>query len=291
MARSFRFLTFLSDYGLEDEFVGVCHGVIKRFAPQVEILDIAHGIPPQDIVTGATVLAQAVPYMPPAVHLAVVDPGVGSERRAIVLGTANGPVLVGPDNGLLSPAAEVLGGITRAFSITNRELWLPAASRTFHGRDIFAPIAARLALGLDPEAVGDELDPDDIVKMERRPAVVDDDHIHGRVVQIDHFGNMQLNVVKAEVEAIGVLEGDLLEARLNGRVFHARYARAFSEADLGELCLIEDSYKWMTLAAYRGSAERMIEARRGDLVVLSRIHQREDLECSRADDAREPRTA
>lgn len=273
MARSFRFLTFLSDYGLEDEFVGVCRGVIKRFAPQVEIIDIAHGIPPQDIHAGATVLAQAVPYMPPAVHLAVVDPGVGTGRRAVVIGTKNGPVLVGPDNGLLHPAAEALGGIEQAFVITNRDLWLPAPSRTFHGRDIFAPIAARLALGLDPEAVGPSIEPSELVGHEHIAAVVDDDHVHAQIVQIDHFGNLQLNVVKAELEAIGVLEGDLLEARVNGRSFAPRYGKAFSEVGRGELVVLEDAYRWMTLAANQASAEDLVEAQRGDRVVLARTHQ------------------
>lgn len=273
MARSFRFLTFLSDYGLEDEFVGVCRGVIKRFAPQTEILDIAHGIPPQDVLTGATVLAQAVPYMPPAVHLAVVDPGVGTKRRAVVIGTATGPVLVGPDNGLLHPAAEALGGMERVFAITNRDLWLPAPSRTFHGRDIFAPVAARLALGLGPESVGEEIDPGDVVRLEQTKATVDDDHIHGKVVQIDHFGNLQFNVVRAEIEAVGVLENDTLEVRLNGRSFKVRFARAFAEVNEGDLVLIEDSYKWMTLAVFQGNAAATVEARRGDQVVLSRLHQ------------------
>ena len=273
MARSFRFLTFLSDYGLEDEFVGVCRGVIKRFAPQVEILDIAHGIPPQDVRAGATVLAQAVPYMPPAVHLAVVDPGVGTGRRAVVIGTKNGPVLVGPDNGLLYPAAMALGGVEQVFAITNRDLWLPTPSRTFHGRDIFAPIAARLALGLDPEAVGPSIDPGELMELSHAAAVVDDDHVHAQVVQIDHFGNLQLNVIKAELEAIGVLEGDRLEARVNGRSFHPRYGKAFSEVTRGDLVVLEDAYKSMTLAANQASAEDLVEARRGDRVVLARMHQ------------------
>lgn len=273
MARSFRFITFLSDYGLEDEFVGVCRGVLKRFAPQVEILDIAHSIPPQDVAAGSTVLAQAVPYMPPAVHLAVVDPGVGTGRRAVVLGTAAGPVLVGPDNGLLTPAADALGGVTQAFAIEDRSLWLDNPSRTFHGRDIFAPVTARLALGMSPEAVGPSFDPAELVRLEQPRATVDDDHIHAHVVQIDHFGNMQLNVVRAELHAVGVLEGDALEIRVNGRAFTPRYGNAFSSVAAGALVLLEDSYRWMTLAANQGNAAAQVEARRGDTVVLARLHQ------------------
>ncbi|MFP5225742.1 MAG: S-adenosyl-l-methionine hydroxide adenosyltransferase family protein [Actinomycetota bacterium] len=273
MARSFRFITFLSDYGLQDEFVGVCRGVIKRFAPQVEILDLAHGIPPQDVVAGSTVLAQSVPYLPPAVHLAVVDPGVGTQRRAVVLGTGDGPVLVGPDNGLLTPAGDALGGISQAFAITNRDLWLDNPSRTFHGRDIFAPVCARLALGMSPEEVGERIDPEQLVRIEPKRAVVDDDHLHAKVVQIDHFGNMQLNVIRAELHAIGILDGDRCEVRLNGRSFDPVYGNAFSEVRPGELILLEDSYRWMTLAANQANASALLEARRGDNVVLARSHQ------------------
>jgi hypothetical protein len=270
MALSFRFITFLSDYGLEDEFVGVCRGVIKRLAPDVEIIDIAHGIPPQDIHQGATVLAQAVGYMPPAVHFAVVDPGVGTHRRAVVIGTANGPPLIGPDNGLLWPAAEALGGATQAFSIENRALCLESPSRTFHGRDIFAPIAARLSLGMPPDEVGPPIDVETLARFEQPKADVHDDHVHARIVQIDHFGNLQLNVVRQDLHAVGVLPGDELEVRVGGRAFSPLYGNAFSEVQPGKLILLEDSYRWLSLAANQASARELVEARRGDAVVLAR---------------------
>jgi S-adenosyl-L-methionine hydrolase (adenosine-forming) len=271
VALAFRFLTFLSDYGLEDEFVGVCRGVVKRFAPEVEILDIAHGIPPQDIAAGATVLAQAVPYMPPAVHLAVVDPGVGTQRRSVVIGTAAGPPLVGPDNGLLWAAAQALGGATQAFEIANRDLFLDSPSRTFHGRDIFAPVAARLALGMPPEEVGPSVDVASLARLETRAAQVDDDHIHARIVQIDHFGNLQLNMARQDLNAIGILLGDEVEVRVGGRAFRPTFGQAFSEVGAGRLVLLEDSYKWMMLAANQASAMQLVEARRGDAVVVARV--------------------
>ncbi|HVL32382.1 MAG TPA: SAM-dependent chlorinase/fluorinase [Actinomycetota bacterium] len=273
MALAFRFITFLSDYGLEDEFVGVCRGVIKRFAPEVEIIDIAHGVPPQDVRAGATVLAQAVPYMPPAVHLAVVDPGVGTGRRAVVIGTAAGPPLIGPDNGLLWQAAEALGGPTQAFSIENRELFLPTPSRTFHGRDIFAPVAGRLALGMPPEEVGPPLPVESLVRLETQPPKLDDDHIHARIIQIDHFGNLQLNVHRQDLEGIGVMLGDSVEVRIGGRSFMPVYGQAFGEAGVGKLILLEDSYRWMTIGANQGNASRLVEAHRGDAVVLARVQR------------------
>jgi hypothetical protein len=273
VALSFGFITFLSDYGLEDEFVGVCRGVLKRFAPNVEIIDIAHGIPPQDVAAGATVLAQAVRYMPPAVHLAIVDPGVGTMRRAVVIGTATGPPLIGPDNGLLSLAVDALGGATQAFEIKNEELFLEAPSRTFHGRDIFAPIAARLALGMPPEEVGPPLPVEQLLRIEIPAAKVDDDHIHARIVQIDHFGNLQLNFGRAEIEGIGVLLGDEIEVRIGGRSFKAPYSQAFSEVATGRLLLLEDSHRHLTLAVSMGNARDSLEARRGDAVIIARVQR------------------
>jgi len=271
VASTFRFITFLSDYGLEDEFVGVCRGVVKRFAPEVEILDIAHGIPPQDVAAGATVLAQAVRYMPAAVHLAIVDPGVGTPRRAVVIETGSGSPLVGPDNGVLSLAAEALGGATRAFAITNESLFLEAPSRTFHGRDIFAPVAARIALGMNLEEAGPAVSVDQLIRIEMPPAKVDDDHIHARVVQIDHFGNLQLNFGRSELEGIGVILGDETEVRFGGRSFKAPYSQAFSEVKKGGLILLEDSHRHLTIAVNMGNARDALEARRGDPVIVARV--------------------
>lgn len=269
---TFRFITFLSDYGLEDEFVGVCRGVIKRIAPEVEILDISHGIPPQDIRAGATVLAQAIAYMPPAVHVAVVDPGVGTKRRSVVIVTRSA-LLVGPDNGLLWPAAEALEGAQRAYSIENRSLFLETLSRTFHGRDIFAPVAARLALGMPASDAGPEVAVGDLVRLDHEPARIDDDHIHARIVQIDHFGNLQLNVSRHDLGAIGVLPGDAVEVRVGGRTFAPHYGHAFGEVQPGRLVVLEDSYRWITLAANQANAQAILEARRGDAVVLARVRK------------------
>src|SRR5690349_764796 len=150
------FITFLSDFGLKDEFVGTCHGVMKRFAPEAEIIDVTHGIPPQAILQGALVLANTLPYMPVGVHLAVVDPGVGGGRRAVALRDRDGRLFVGPDNGLLLPAAE-RAGIDEVRELANPEYALESISRTFHGRDLFAPAAAHLANGVALEELGPSL--------------------------------------------------------------------------------------------------------------------------------------
>jgi len=267
---AFRFLTFTSDYGLEDEFVGVCHGVIKRLAPDVEILDISHAIPPQDLRAGANVLAQAVQFMPPAVHLAIVDPGVGTHRRAVVIGTREGPPLVGPDNGLLSLAAEALGGAVDAHEITREDLFLQPVSRTFHGRDIFAPVAARLALGMTPDDVGPAVPVAELVRLDLPTSKVDDDHVHGMVVQTDHFGNLQLNVSREELESLGIMLGDALELRVGGKAHDVQFCQTFSEVPAGRLAVLEDSYRRISIAVNQGSASKRLEARRGEPVILAR---------------------
>lgn len=272
MAAPFRFVTFLSDYGLEDEFVGVCRGVIKRIAPDADIIDISHGIPPQDVRAGAVALAQAVPYMPSGVHLAVVDPGVGTKRRAVAIDTAQGSVLVGPDNGLLWLASVALDGAVRAHAIENEDLFLQTPSKTFHGRDIFAPVAARIAAGeADPADVGPEVKIDDLVRLGLQAARVDDDHIHGIVTLVDHFGNLQLNVAREELEGIGVLVGDVIQVRIGGRSFTVTWGQAFSEVPSGRLILLEDAHRWLTVAMNQGSAKQALEARRADPVILARM--------------------
>jgi hypothetical protein len=271
MGTTFRFITFLSDYGLEDEFVGVCRGVIKRAAPDVEVIDIVHGISPQDVRSGAAALAQSLPYMPEAVHLAVVDPGVGTKRRAVVIETAAGSPLVGPDNGLLWLASTVLGGATAAHSIENREMFLEGPSRTFSGRDIFAPVAAALATGTSPAQVGPPVAIDDLVRLGLQVARVDDDHVHGVISLVDHFGNLQMNVTRLELEGVGVLLGDTIEVRVGGRSYQVPWGQAFSEVPAGRLILLEDSYRWITLAMNQGNARETLGAKRADPVTLARL--------------------
>jgi S-adenosylmethionine hydrolase len=270
---AFRFITFTSDYGLDDEFVGVCRGVMKRIAPDVEILDITHGIEPQDVQMGALILAQAVAFMPTAIHMAIVDPGVGTTRRGIAVGTEEGSILVGPDNGVLVLAAEALGGATEAYEITNDKLMLMQISRTFHGRDVFAPVAAHLALGVGIDQVGAEVPLDELQKVNVPSSRVDDDHVHGQIVMTDHFGNLGLNIHRADLEGAGILLGDVLELRIGGKTWDTKYCETFSEVAIGRVAVLEDSHRHIAVAVNRGSARGTLEARRGDPVILARKHQ------------------
>jgi S-adenosylmethionine hydrolase len=264
-------VSFLSDYGHDDAFVGVCHGVIARLAPDVRVIDVCHEIAPQDVEQGATTLASAVGYLPDAVHLAIVDPGVGTSRRGVAVLTAHGSITVGPDNGVASLAWRELGGAVKAHCIDNTALWLPNPAKTFHGRDIFAPIAAHLATGMALSDVGEEVDVDSLETIKLREPTVDDDHVHGEVRSVDHFGNLSLNVHRADLEAAGMNLGDTVELRLHGRTLQVPFSVTFGEVAPGRTTVCEDSYRRITVAVNLGHAARTLRAGRGDPVVISRV--------------------
>jgi S-adenosylmethionine hydrolase len=256
-------ITFLSDFGLEDDFVGTCHGVIKRIAPDTDVIDITHGIEPQSILQGALVLANTLPYMPEGVHLAVVDPEVGTPRRALVLRTGDGRLLVGPDNGLLLPAAERVGGIEAAHEITNREYALEPVSPTFHGRDVFSPAAAHLTLGLEPAELGAAVPPENLVRLEIPEAEIGERRIRARCLYVDRFGNIQLNLHAEQIEPLGIVPGRRVEIELAVDRFYALAARTFAEAGAGEIILYEDAYRNIALAISRGNAAETFGVRAG----------------------------
>jgi S-adenosylmethionine hydrolase len=259
-----RVITFLTDFGLMDDFVGTCHGVIKRIAPEAEIIDITHGISPQSVLEGALVLANAVPYMPEGIHLAVVDPGVGSDRRALALRDRSGRLYVGPDNGLLLLAAERLGGIAVARELVNPEYWLEPVSRTFHGRDVFAPVAAHLATGVALEELGRELDPKDLIRLEVPEPSVGASSIRARALAVDRFGNIQLNLNRGHLERVGIVPGVQVELELVSERFYAVAARTFSDVRPGEVVLYEDAYENVSIAITTGNAAETLSATAGD---------------------------
>lgn len=261
-------VTFLSDYGLEDEFVGVCHGVMLRIAPHVRIIDVHHNILRQDIRHGAIVLEQSISYMPDSVHLAVVDPTVGSDRRAIALETSWNEIFVGPDNGLLLPAAERAGGIKRAFAIEVPSFLLRPISQTFQGRDVFAPATAHIANGVDPSDLGPPIEPADLVVLEVPEAWPHDDHLHAEVLQVDRFGNLQLNFSRGHLQKVGLADGERLEVRLEGHRLTVPLASTFADVKQGDYVLVEDSYNYLSLAINKGDARAQLRARAGSTVII-----------------------
>ncbi|MDX6506098.1 MAG: hypothetical protein QOG06_742 [Gaiellaceae bacterium] len=264
-------ITFLSDFGLQDDFVGTCHGVMKRMAPEVEIIDITHGIPPQQVLQGALVLRNTLPYMPEGVHLAVVDPGVGSHRRPLALRTGDGRFLVGPDNGLLLPAADGLGGVQEAHELANPDYALDSVSRTFHGRDLFSPAAAHLALGVELGELGPPVDPQALVRLDVPAPEVGQNRIRAVVLYVDHFGNIQLNLDRQHLEAAGVVPGVKVELEFSLDRYFAVAARTFADARPGDIILYEDSYSNIAIAISGGSAAELFGAGASDEV---RIHLR-----------------
>ena len=253
------FITFLSDFGLKDDFVGTCHGVMKRIAPDAQIIDITHGIPPQAVLQGALVLANTIGFMPVGIHLAIVDPGVGGPRRPLVLRDGEGRVYVGPDNGVLLPAAS-RAGIAAAHELANPAYALESISRTFHGRDLFSPAAAHLARGVPVEELGPPLDPDGLVSLDLPEPELADGAARATLLYVDSFGNIALNLTRDDVEGIGIVSGTRVEIELAGERYYAVMARTFADARAGDVILYEDSYKNMSLAISRGSAARMLHA-------------------------------
>jgi S-adenosylmethionine hydrolase len=254
------FITFLSDFGLKDDFVGTCHGVMKRIAPDAQIIDITHGIPPTSILQGALVLANTIGFMPVGVHLAIVDPGVGGARRPLALRDGEGRIYVGPDNGLLLPAAQK-SGVEAAHELANPTYALDSISRTFHGRDLFAPAAAHVATGVPIAELGPPVDPEVLVRLDLPEPVVTEGAIHATFLYVDSFGNIALNLTRDDVEAaLGIVSGTRVELELAGERYYAVMARTFTDARAGDVILYEDSYKNMSLAISRGSAARMLHA-------------------------------
>jgi S-adenosylmethionine hydrolase len=266
-------IAFLSDYGHADEFVGVCHGVIARRCPAARVIDITHAIPRHDVRAGALVLRDSLPHMPPGVLLAVVDPEVGAvgrhARRAVALRTAEQErLLVGPDNGLLMLAAERLGGVVEACDVGRSPERLEPVSATFHGRDIFAPVAAALAAGDPLAGVGEPLAVEELRPLELPSAQIRDGALFAHVLRADHFGNLVLDASHAQLAAVGVRLGDALSVEIAGRAHPARYASTFADVAPGELLLYEDAQRMAALAVNRGSAaERMALARDDELLL------------------------
>ena len=258
-----RVLTFLSDYGHDDDFVGVCHGVIARTAPDARVIDITHGIPRHDIRSGALVLRRALPYFPAGVHIAVVDPEVGAERRAVALRTAEEDrVLVGPDNGLLLPAAKRFGGVAEAIEISTSKHRLERTAATFHGRDVFAPVAAHLAGGAPFAEAGEPLETDKLVELKMPEARAENGQLIAHAVAFDRFGNVMLDVEHDEVGKHGLRLGHPVS--VNEEDGH--YATTFADVAAGRLLLYEDAYRWLALAVNRGSAADLLGLRLDDEV-------------------------
>ncbi len=278
-------VTFLTDYGLTDDFVGICHGVIARICPQARIIDLTHGVPRHDVRAGAVLLAEALPYVPRGVHLAVVDPDVGARRRAVALECADGRMLVGPDNGLLWLAGQAAGGVVQAADIAHSRYRLAPVSATFHGRDIFAAVAAHLAAGVPLAETGPPMDPTELVAVTLEPPRREGDALVATVRYVDRFGNVQLNAGHQDLEDTGLRLGHSVAIRDRaGRTHAAQYVRTFADAAPSELIVYEDAARRLAVAVAHGDAaqrlglsvddELELRARMTALLGTPRLHLR-----------------
>jgi S-adenosylmethionine hydrolase len=269
MPAAARPITFLSDYGLTDEFVGVVHGVIARLCPDAQVIDLSHGVPRHDVRAGAATLVRALPYTPAGVHLAVVDPDVGARRRALALRTVEeGRLLVGPDNGLLIPAAERFGGVAEAVEISASPWRLEPVSATFHGRDVFAPVAARLANGEPLAEAGAPMAPGELVALETTRPRQEQDALVAHVVASDTYGNAILDATHEDLLVRELRLGGAIAVRTGGRRVRGVVARTFSDVGSGSLLLYEDAGGSLALAVNGGDATALLGLRPGDEVRL-----------------------
>ncbi len=268
MPPRFDTISFLSDYGTADEFVGVVHSVIRSIEPRVTVVDITHEIRPYDVKAGALTLARSVQYLCPGVVLAVVDPGVGTDRKAIAIEVGDGQsYLVGPDNGLLASAVGMVGGATAAVELTNPEYQLAAPGPTFDGRDVFGPAAAHLCTGVPLDALGPSVDPAELV-----PGIVplprdDEGAIVGEVLWVDRYGNCQLNIDPEQVAGWDD-RVQLRWARPTEGSRTARRVQAFAELAPSQVGLVVDSYGLLAVAMSRASAAETLGLVAGDELAL-----------------------
>ena len=265
-------ICFLSDFGLYDDFVGLCKGVMLQISPASAVIDLTHEVPGFAVEAGAEILEHATRYMPDnTVYLAIVDPGVGTERRALALRSKGGALFVGPDNGLLIPAAESLGGIEGVNALTNPDFHVQPVSSTFHGRDIFAPAAAHLASGVEVEHLGEALDSTSLVRVEL-PGMNKEgaNALTAIIVGTDRYGNARLS---ATAEEAGIELGALLEveAGQSGEML-VRYVETFGNSKIGDLVLVTDSHRCLSLSINKGHASRALALKVGDRVRLTLLH-------------------
>ena len=263
-------ITFLSDYGHRDEFAGVCRAVIARMTPEAQVIDLTHGIPRHAVRQGAVVLAHSLPFAEPGVHMAVVDPGVGSERRPVaVLTVEEGRILVGPDNGVLWLALDSFGGASAAVDLTTSTFRLEPVTATFHGRDLFAPVAARLAAGAPLEEAGEAFDPASLSRLELPEPRIYEDRVVAHVVYADRFGNVALNVTHDTLPSTFLRLGHRINVDTGRTRITVPFARTFTDVGRGQGLLYEDSARALALAVNRESAAEMLGLGADDEVTLS----------------------
>jgi S-adenosylmethionine hydrolase len=262
-------ISFLSDFGHDDEFVGVVHGVLAKLAPRSRVIHIGHQFPRGNIKAAALALTRAIQYLPEGVCLAVVDPGVGTSRKALAAETSWG-TFIGPDNGLLSPAVAMVGGATKIVAIENPEAMIPSPGQTFHGRDVFAPAAALIASG---EAAIDELGPqipgEEIVPLLLPLTETTGSMISGEAWWVDTFGNVQTNIGPEDVAGLGINPGDTVTVKVGSTLHSLPWVSSYGDVAEGEALIHVDSVGLLAVSIRGGRADEELNLAEGVAVSLA----------------------
>jgi S-adenosylmethionine hydrolase len=270
MAPRFDTITFLSDYGTGDEFVGVVHSVLRSIAPHAAVIDLTHEVPAYDVRAGSLTLGRAAQYLCPGVVLAVVDPGVGTERRAVAIEVGGGQsILVGPDNGLLASAVAMSGGATAVVELVDPAYQLDAPGPTFAGRDVFAPAAAHLAAGADLAALGPDVPAADLIEVHLAEPDVEHGKIGGEVLDVDRFGNVRLNVRPSHLAAAGLAEAAAVHIATLGQEADAPRISTYGSVGVGQYGVIVDAWEWIAIIRYEANAAADLGVQSGDVVWLT----------------------
>ncbi|MHB1389661.1 MAG: SAM hydrolase/SAM-dependent halogenase family protein [Thermoleophilia bacterium] len=260
----YKFITFLSDFGCTDDFVGTCHGVMKKIAPAVQIIDVTHDVKRHHILQGAVILANTLPYMPESVILAVVDPGVGGQRRPVAIRTVDDRYLVGPDNGLLSLAVARLGGAKQAVDLSCSDFSLSRVCKTFEGRDLFSPVAAHLCKGVTMHQLGTQVPVDELTQVRLPQPVSSGSGLTATVIYVDRFGNIQLNLTAAELVAVGAKLGEKLSVGHGDEEWRVPFVQTYGDVAPEELLVYEDSYGRIAYSINWGDAAGVFQISEGD---------------------------
>ncbi len=264
-----RIISLTTDFGLKDESVGVMKGVIYSINPNCKIIDVCHNVEKFNIGEGAWLMENALRFLPVGIHIGVVDPGVGTERKSVIIKVKRGDYLVGPDNGLLIPSSKALGGITSAFEIRNEKYMLKPVSSSFHGRDIFSPVGAWLSLGVLPQEIGSEIDPKSLIKCPIQEPILRESEAIGNVFHVDNFGNLFTTIPIGYLAGKGVRVGSEVLIETKNGVFRAKYVNTFADAEKGEIIVKDNAYGNLQIAVNLGSAREKLNLKSGDKVKLS----------------------
>lgn len=265
-------ISFLSDYGYEDGWIASCKGVILTIAPKARFLDISHGISSFNVRKGALVLASTLPYLPKGIHVAIIDPGVGTARRGIIMQVKRGDFLVGPDNGIFGPVIERLGGAKEGVEITNKKYMSKEICATFHGRDIFSPVAAHLFLGVKMGEFGQKIKPREMQQSPWKKPKIANDQVIGEIIDIDKFGTLRSNISPEIIEKIGLEKTNQILSEWSNNTFDAPFVDTFGEVEEGKKLLLVDSTGLLSLAINCGNAAEELNCDMGDRVIIYKHH-------------------